>query len=73
MGKEALDITAEIKNSKHAFLGLEPVGKLLVKLSIPAMVGLVVYALYNLVDTIYIGQGFQPIAGYNYGAKMYKR
>lgn len=38
-------------------LANEPVGRLIWKLSIPAMVGMFVNGLYNLVDTIYIGHG----------------
>jgi putative MATE family efflux protein len=42
-----------------------PIGKLLWKLSAPAMVGMMVMALYNLVDTIFIGRavGVLGIAG----------
>jgi len=38
-------------------LGNEKIGKLLIKLSLPAMVGMLVQATYNLVDTIFVGQG----------------
>lgn len=34
----------------------EPVGKLLLKFSIPAIVGMMVNALYNVIDRIYIGR-----------------
>ena len=37
------------------FLGAEPVGKLLWKLALPAIVAQVINLLYNLVDRIYIG------------------
>ncbi|GAA0321400.1 MATE family efflux transporter [Bacillus carboniphilus] len=37
-------------------LGKEPIPKLLAKLSIPAMVGMFVMALYNVVDTIFISR-----------------
>ncbi|WP_456276870.1 MATE family efflux transporter [Bacillus sp. AK128] len=37
-------------------LGKEPIPKLLVKLSVPAMVGMFVMALYNVVDTIFIAR-----------------
>lgn len=40
---------------KHKEMGEEPVGKLLLKFSLPAMVGMFVNALYNIVDRIYIG------------------
>lgn len=38
-----------------------PVSKLIWKLSLPAMVGMFVNGLYNLVDTIYIGRGVGPM------------
>lgn len=38
------------------FLGTEPVGKLLVKLAVPAVAGQIVNMLYNIVDRIYIGR-----------------
>lgn len=37
-------------------LGQESVGKLLLKFSIPAIIGMIVNALYNIVDRIFIGQ-----------------
>jgi len=42
------------KNSKA--LGEENIGKLLKKLSVPATMGMMVNALYNLVDTIFLGR-----------------
>lgn len=46
-------------------LATEPVGKLLLRYSIPAVVGIVVMQLYNIVDRIFIGQvvGTDAIAG----------
>ena len=44
-----------MKYSNTEMLGTMPVGKLLVKLSTPAIIGMVVNSLYNLVDTIYVG------------------
>jgi len=42
----------------------EPVGKLLLKYSLPAIVGMVVNALYNVVDRMYIGKlGALPMTG----------
>ena len=35
----------------------DSIGRLLFKMSLPAMVGMMVNALYNLVDTIFVGQG----------------
>ncbi|NLB91463.1 MAG: MATE family efflux transporter, partial [Clostridiales bacterium] len=48
----------------NAFLGKEPVGKLLRKLAIPAVVAQLINMLYNLVDRIYIGHipGEGPLA-----------
>ncbi|BBE30709.1 MATE family efflux transporter [Tepiditoga spiralis] len=43
------------KNSK--ILGSESIWKLLIKLSLPATIGMMVQALYNLVDTIFVGRG----------------
>ena len=43
-------------------LGREPVARLLLKYSIPAVVGMVVVSLYNIVDRIFIGQGVGPMA-----------
>ncbi len=39
------------------FLGTEPVGKLLLKMSAPAVTAMLVNSLYNLVDTVFVGQG----------------
>lgn len=38
-------------------LGIEPIGRLLVKFSVPSMVSLLVNSIYNMVDQIFIGQG----------------
>jgi len=43
-------------------LGTEKISKLLVKLSIPSTIGMTVMALYNLVDTIFVGQGVGTMA-----------
>lgn len=42
-------------------LGTEPVGRLLANLSIPAVVGMLVMALYNVVDTIFIARAVGTI------------
>ncbi|MEE8413917.1 MAG: MATE family efflux transporter [Dehalococcoidales bacterium] len=42
-------------------LATESIGKLLFKLSLPAAVGMFVMALYNVVDTIFIGQVVGPL------------
>lgn len=43
-------------NVKHELMGKENLTKLLLKFSLPAMIGLVVNALYNIIDRIYIGR-----------------
>ncbi|WP_445475962.1 MATE family efflux transporter [Methanococcoides methylutens] len=44
-------------HKNDAMLGNESIGNLIAKLSAPAIIGLLVQALYNLVDTIFIGRG----------------
>ena len=41
--------------SNKEFLGTEPIGKLLFRLSIPTVVAQLINMLYNIVDRIYIG------------------
>ena len=38
-------------------LGYEPVGKLLIRFSIPAIISCLINSLYNIVDQVFIGQG----------------
>lgn len=38
-----------------AFLGTQPVGKLLVKLAVPTVISQIVNMLYNIIDRVYIG------------------
>lgn len=47
---------------KLAELSEMPVGRLLLQYSLPAIVGMLVTALYNVVDRIFIGQGVGPEA-----------
>lgn len=47
---------------KADFLGREPIFPLLLKMGIPAAVGMMVNALYNVVDTIFVGRGVGPLA-----------
>ncbi len=42
-------------------LGSAPIGKLLARFSLPAIVGMLVNAIYNVVDRIFIGQGVGPL------------
>jgi len=45
----------EQEKNKNNYLGSEKVGKLLLKFSLPCVLSLVIQALYNLVDQIFIG------------------
>ena len=38
-------------------LGSAPLGKLLMKFAVPSIISMLVSALYNIVDQIFIGQG----------------
>lgn len=46
-----------MKDSKANQLGTEKISRLLLKFAVPSIVGLLVNALYNIVDQIFIGQG----------------
>ncbi|WP_425449279.1 MATE family efflux transporter [Dethiothermospora halolimnae] len=115
----------EIKEKRTKMMGEEKVSKVLVKLAIPGIIAMLINAIYNFVDTLFVGmlgntsamaavsslafalmnqaanpygdsavagigigikafvigmflilgynQGFQPVVGYNYGAKSYNR
>lgn len=52
----------EINNERTNQLENEAIGKLLLKFSIPAIVGMLVNALYNIVDRIFIGRGVGQLA-----------
>ena len=43
-------------NNPH-ILGTERIGKLLVQYSIPAIIGMTITSLYNIIDSIFIGHG----------------
>ena len=43
--------------SRREMLGSERVGKLLYRLSVPAIIGMAVQATYNLVDAVFVGRG----------------
>lgn len=47
----------QLQKEKQNPLGTEPVGRLLPKFAIPAIISMLVSALYNIVDQIFIGQG----------------
>ncbi|MHB8072984.1 MATE family efflux transporter [Desulfosporosinus fructosivorans] len=48
-------------NRSHE-LGEEKIGKLLLKFSIPAIIGMLVNGLYNIVDRIFVGRGVGSLA-----------
>lgn len=54
-------ILAESENSPLS-LGTKPIGKLLVQYSVPAIIASVATSLYNIIDSIFIGQGVGTMA-----------
>ena len=48
-------------NNPHT-LGTEPVGKLLLQFSIPAIISMTIVSLYNIIDSVFIGHGVGPMA-----------
>ncbi len=59
------EITSEVKQLEHespTILGEQPIGKLLIKYSVPAVIASVATSLYNIIDSIFIGQGVGPMA-----------
>jgi putative MATE family efflux protein len=59
-------------DSSQNILGTDPIGKLLLKYSVPAIIGMMVNALYNIVDRIFIGNipGVGPMAITGLGVTM---
>ena len=59
-------------NNSQQILGTEPIGKLLLKYSVPAIIGMMVNALYNVVDRMFIGNipGVGPMAITGLGVTM---
>ena len=59
-------------NNSQQILGTESVGKLLLKYSVPAIIGMMVNALYNVVDRMFIGNipGVGPLAITGLGVTM---
>jgi len=50
-------------NKKAAIaLGTEPIGKLLTQYAVPAVIAMTASSLYNMIDSIFIGQGVGPLA-----------
>lgn len=58
------EINAQPMDNKQATLelGTKPVGKLLVQYATPAIIAMTASSLYNMVDSIFIGQGVGPDA-----------
>lgn len=50
-------MTNEIRYKGDNPLGFEPIGKLLIKFALPSVTSMIVNAIYNMVDQIFIGQG----------------
>ncbi len=42
-------------------LGTESIRKLLVRYSLPAITSMVIFSLYNIIDSIFIGHGVGPL------------
>ncbi|MFH1213896.1 MAG: MATE family efflux transporter, partial [Candidatus Neomarinimicrobiota bacterium] len=55
-------MTIRNQQSKNHILADDHIGRLLLKLSLPATIGMLVQALYNVVDTIFVGQGVGTVA-----------
>lgn len=51
-----------MEEKKAVILGEAPIGTLIWKMSIPSIIGLLSYNLYNIVDTIYISRGIGSYA-----------
>lgn len=51
-----------MEEKKVAMLGEAPIGKLIWEMSIPSIIGILSYNLYNIVDTIYISRGIGAYA-----------
>lgn len=49
------------QNNPHT-LGTKSIGKLLLQYSIPAIIGMTLTSLYNIIDSIFIGHGVGPMA-----------
>ncbi len=54
-------MSEKLQPGKADFMGTMPMGRLLARIAIPGSVALLVNSAYNLVDTIFVGQGVGPI------------
>ena len=50
------------KKGNATELGTKPIGKLLTQYAIPAIIAMTASSLYNMVDSVFIGQGVGPLA-----------
>lgn len=50
------------QNKEINRLEVAPIGKLLVQFSLPAIVSMIIVSLYNIISSIFIGQGVGPLA-----------
>ena len=50
------------QKSNATELGTQPIGKLLMQYAIPAIIAMTATSIYNMVDSIFIGQGVGPLA-----------
>ena len=50
------------ETSATILLRTEPIGKLLLRYSLPAIAAMVVFSIYNIIDSIFIGHGVGPLA-----------
>lgn len=62
MGTEKMTSQNKASHDDPTILGTQPIGRLLVKYSVPAIIASVATSLYNIVDSIFIGQGVGPMA-----------
>ncbi|MDD2972726.1 MAG: MATE family efflux transporter, partial [Lachnospiraceae bacterium] len=46
-----------MNQNSNSYLAEEPIGKLMMKFSVPCIMSLLVSSLYNIVDQIFIGRG----------------
>lgn len=51
-----------VKENTPDELGTEPIGKLLLKYAVPAIIAMTASSLYNIIDSIFIGHGVGPYA-----------
>lgn len=49
-------------NKATLLLGTQPIGRLLMQYAIPAIIAMTASSLYNMIDSIFIGQGVGPLA-----------